>query len=98
MKRALMFAAVLALAAAPALAEEGRVPNSTLKSLGDKMSDDLLKIFDDLAKEDAVLKALQDSEPKKLAVQQMKEITDDLQNGLKELKTALREQEELLRT
>jgi hypothetical protein len=70
----------------------------TIAKFNGELDDDTKKMFDDLAKEDVVIASLRSSEPTKLAVQQMNEIKAELQNALKEMKAAIREGEELLKT
>jgi hypothetical protein len=71
---------------------------SSLETFNGQLSNDVQKMMDDLAKEDVVIASLRDSEPKKLAVNEMNQIKQDVTNALNELKQALKESHELLRT
>jgi hypothetical protein len=71
---------------------------ASLESFNGKLSDEVQKMMDDLAKEDVVIASLRDSDPKRSAVAEMKQITADVTEALNELKAALRESQELLKT
>ncbi len=70
----------------------------TLEKYTGELDADMTKMFADLAKEDAVIATLRTSEPTKLAAQQMKEITTELQTALNDLKQAIRETEERMKS
>ena len=71
---------------------------STLDTFKGQLNDETRKMFEDLAKENAVLATLRASDPTKTATQQMKEIVAELENALKELKDAIRETDELMKS
>jgi hypothetical protein len=70
---------------------------SSLENFKGQLKDETQKMFDDLAKENAVIAILRDSDPKKLAVSEMKQILDDVTQALKELNDRIRENDELLK-
>ena len=71
---------------------------ATLAKFNEELDADMKKMFEDLAKEDAILASLRASEPTKLAQQQMKEIVAELESSLRELKQAIRETEERMKS
>lgn len=70
---------------------------STLENLKSQLNDETQKMFEDLAKENVAISLLRDSEPKRTASDQMKEIVTDVTEALKDLKDAIREIDEELK-
>jgi hypothetical protein len=62
---------------------------ATLEKLKDELNDDTQKMFEELAKEDVVISLLRDSEPKRTAAAQMKQIVTEVTEALKQLKDAI---------
>jgi len=71
---------------------------SSLESFKGQLSDDAAKLFDELTKDDQVILALRDSDPKRTAAAEMAKIRDDVSNAIKALKDSIREVEELMKT
>lgn len=71
---------------------------ATLEKFKDELDDETQKMFDELAKEDVVISLLRDSEPKRTAAAQMKEIVSEVTEALKELKDAIREIDEEMKS
>ncbi len=70
----------------------------TLSKFNDELDADMKKMFEDLAKEEAVIASLRMSDPTKSAQLQLKEMVAELENSLKELKQAIREIEERMKS
>lgn len=70
---------------------------SSLDNFKGQLNDDTQKMFDDLAKENVAIALLRDSDPKKTADAEMKQILAEVTEALKELKNAIREVEELMK-
>ena len=66
---------------------------ATLAKFNEELDTDMKKMFEDLAKENAILASLRASDPTKSAQQQMREIVAELESSLKELKQAIAETE-----
>jgi hypothetical protein len=71
---------------------------SSLESFNGQLSDDATKLFDELTKDDQLILALRDSDPKRTAAAEMAKIRDDVTNAIKALKDSIREMEELMKT
>lgn len=71
---------------------------SNLESFKGQLNDDAAKLFDELTKDDQLILALRDSDPKRTAAAEMAKIRDDVTNALKALKDSIREAEELMKT
>ena len=67
---------------------------STLENFKGQLNDDMQKMLEDLARENLVIASLRDSEPKRSADAQMKEIVAEVNEALADLKTAIREIDE----
>jgi len=70
----------------------------TLAKLDEAFSNQVMKVMDDLAKEAAVMTTLRDNSEVRSANQEMKAIMDEVLKALQELKAALRDQYEMLKT
>jgi hypothetical protein len=70
---------------------------SSLENFKGQLNDDTQKMFDDLAKENVAIALLRDSEPKRTADAEMKQILAEVTEALKELKNAIREVEEQMK-
>jgi hypothetical protein len=66
---------------------------STLENFKGQLSDDDQKMLVELAKDDEVINALRDSDPKKKAIADMAKVRDDLAKAIKELKDSIVEME-----
>jgi len=70
---------------------------STLENFKGQLNDDMQKMLEDLAKENLVIATLRDSEPKRSADEQMKQIVQEINEALADLKTAIREIDEQMK-
>ena len=70
----------------------------SLAKLDEAFTTQVMKVMDDLSKEDASMNALRDNSEMRSARQEMKAIMDEVMKALQELKVALREQYEILKT
>jgi hypothetical protein len=71
---------------------------SNLEKFKSELSDDATKLLEELTKDDQVILALRDSDPKRTAAAEMAKIRDDVTNAIKALKDAILEAEERMRT
>jgi len=71
--------------------------NSTLENFKSQLNADMQKMLEDLAKEDLAIATLRDSEPKRSAAEQMKQIIKEVNEELADLKTAIREIDEQMK-
>ena len=70
---------------------------STLENFKGQLNDDMQKMLEDLAKEDLVIASLRDSEPKRSADAQMKQMVKEVNEALADLKTSIREIDEQMK-
>jgi hypothetical protein len=70
---------------------------STLENFKGQLNDDMQKMLEDLAREDLVIASLRDSEPKRSADAQMKQMVKEINEALADLKTAIREIDEQMK-
>jgi len=70
----------------------------TLAKFDEAFTAQVMKMMDDLTKEEASMNALRDNPEVRSARQEMKTIMDEVMKALQELKVALREQYEMLKT
>ena len=71
---------------------------SSLDTFKGQLSDDATKLLEELTKDDQVILALRDSDPKRTAAGEMAKIRDDVTNAIKALKDSISEMEELMKT
>ena len=71
---------------------------STLATFDEKLSADIRKMMEDLDKEALVIASLKDSDPKRAAVNDMKQIIEGVTTALKDLQDALKEAEKRLKS
>jgi len=70
---------------------------STLENFNGQLNGDTQKMLEDLAKENIAIASLRDSEPKRSADAQMKQIVQEVNEALADLKTAIREIDEQMK-
>jgi hypothetical protein len=70
---------------------------ATLENFKGQLNDDMQKMLESFAKEDLIIASLRDSDPKRTADAQMKQIVREVNESLNELKTAIREIDELMK-
>ena len=70
---------------------------ATLENFKGQLNDDMQKMLEDLGKENLAIATLRDSEPKRTADAQMKQIVQEVNEALADLKTAIREIDEQMK-